>query len=713
VLYTANDICRGVILSTVNETLNETRQFPIEQFILSTFDIQGSINQTQYAMLNVRSETLQVDSVLELLRNNLLELEQGQQNGSIPNFTIPDAFSFNATEETDPTLNYIDEGLVTAIDRMSSLREQVLSIYLSLTTQSSINIEPIIQRIDDIQNSFQGQLESMTQVIDGTVDQINSVRSTVTTVDNIRMWALLAILGANFLLLCFFYLFFFAKENKLLKIPLISIAVFVVIFFLITAVYFVMWKANKDICEKAEPYLQKSSVQDSLKQLLMTDATAVVRAGYNMTENADMEPSGNTTVQSPIDKVFGSVLSDPLPLLYCSHETTIMQLYNLDLLDIFGLADILNMTMSSGIRSFSERMNEQTDIADALVQLNELQSGLEAMHGILDVYTSNSTQVMALVANVTIQVSDLSQYGYNETEHNEVMSDINAVTVTYDLFYDIYNVSSLDANDATFSGLTPEERDNLQQNRDNAVLMTQYRMNVEAEIQPTLDLLNNITGNLQMLLGHFQNINGSLQTMMNMKNVIVTQLTEMQAEMMANLQLIYLALEGVIDNVHNKTNRLEFGRCAWLGAFWAGGDPDNNGTPSLHAQFCEAFSIHLTLSTWALFLLSLAMVVTWALMLIFRNRLKKPKTPPVLGAHVHVNPFMRPSSSAGQIAASTVWGHGGWGPANPFYSAGASEYVNPTYAVKMTVISADNSAAQSGKSPDDESDKKTPRDPQP
>jgi hypothetical protein len=326
------------------------------------------------------------------------------------------------------------------------------------------------------------------------------------------MWALLAILGANFLLLCFFYLFFFAKENKLLKIPLISIAVFVVIFFLITAVYFVMWKANKDICEKAEPYLQKSSVQDSLKQLLMTDATAVVRAGYNMTENADMEPSGNTTVQSPIDKVFGSVLSDPLPLLYCSHETTIMQLYNLDLLDIFGLADILNMTMSSGIRSFSERMNEQTDIADALVQLNELQSGLEAMHGILDVYTSNSTQVMALVANVTIQVSDLSQYGYNETEHNEVMSDINAVTVTYDLFYDIYNVSSLDANDATFSGLTPEERDNLQQNRDNAVLMTQYRMNVEAEIQPTLDLLNNITGNLQMLLGHFQNINGSLQS---------------------------------------------------------------------------------------------------------------------------------------------------------------------------------------------------------
>lgn len=127
-----------------------------------------------------------------------------------------------------------------------------------------------------------------------------------------------------------------------------------------------------------------------------------------------------------------------------------MQLYNLDLLDIFGLADILNMTMSSGIRSFSERMNEQTDIADALVQLNELQSGLEAMHGILDVYTSNSTQVMALVANVTIQVSDLSQYGYNETEHNEVMSDINAVTVAYDLFYDIYNVSSLDVSHLEF-----------------------------------------------------------------------------------------------------------------------------------------------------------------------------------------------------------------------------------------------------------------------
>ncbi len=62
----------------------------------------------------------------------------------------------------------------------------MLSIYLSLTTQSSINVEPIIQRIDDIQNSFQGQLTSMTSVIDGTVDEINSVRSTVTTVDNIR-----------------------------------------------------------------------------------------------------------------------------------------------------------------------------------------------------------------------------------------------------------------------------------------------------------------------------------------------------------------------------------------------------------------------------------------------------------------------------------------------------------------------------------------------
>ncbi len=54
----------------------------------------------------------------------MLELEQGQQNGSVPNFTLPDAFSFNATEETEPTLNYMDEGLRAAVDRMSSLREQ-------------------------------------------------------------------------------------------------------------------------------------------------------------------------------------------------------------------------------------------------------------------------------------------------------------------------------------------------------------------------------------------------------------------------------------------------------------------------------------------------------------------------------------------------------------------------------------------------------------
>ncbi len=43
--------------------------------------------------------------------------------------------------------------------------------------------------------------------------------------------------------------------------------------------------------------------------------------------------------------------------------------------------------------------------------------------------------------------------------------------------------------------------------------MTQYRMGVEQKIQPTLDLLHNITGNLQMLLGHVQNINGSIQGM--------------------------------------------------------------------------------------------------------------------------------------------------------------------------------------------------------
>lgn len=41
--------------------------------------------------------------------------------------------------------------------------------------------------------------------------------------------------------------------------------------------------------------------------------------------------------------------------------------------------------------------------------------------------------------------------------------------------------------------------------------MTQYRLDVEANIQPTLDLLHNMTGNLQLLLGHFANINGSLQ----------------------------------------------------------------------------------------------------------------------------------------------------------------------------------------------------------
>lgn len=205
--------------------------------------------------------------------------------------------------------------------------------------------------------------------------------------------------------------------------------------------------------------------------------------------------------------------------------------------------------------------------------------------------------------------------------------------------------------------------------------------------------------------------------MMDMKAMLVTQLTEMQAEMMADLHMIYSSLDGVIDNVHSKTNRLEFGRCAWLGAFWAGGDPDNTGTPSLHEQFCDAFSVHLALSTWALLVLVLAMIVAWTLMIVYRNRLRKPKTPPVLGARVPVNPFMRPSSSAGQIAASTVWGHGAWGPANPHYTSPTFEYVNPTYAVKMTVITADttnhhHSGKSDDKTPRDETPRdKTPRDP--
>lgn len=139
-----------------------------------------------------------------------------------------------------------------------------------------------------------------------------------------------------------------------------------------------------------------------------------------------------------------------MPLLYCSHETTIMQLYNLDLLDIFGLADILNATMTSGIRTFSSQMDQQNDIADALVQLNNLQSGLEEMRGVLGAYTTNSTQVLALVANATIQVADLTQYGYNQTAHDELISSINAVTVPYDLFYTIYNVSALDVSHLEF-----------------------------------------------------------------------------------------------------------------------------------------------------------------------------------------------------------------------------------------------------------------------
>lgn len=192
------------------------------------------------------------------------------------------------------------------------------------------------------------------------------------------------------------------------------------------------------------------------------------------------------------------------------------------------------------------------------------------------------------------------------------------------------------------------------------------------------------------------------------KDTLVTQLTEMQREVMANLQLIYLALDAVIDNVHDKTTRLEFGRCAWLGAFWAGGDPDNTGTASLHEQFCDSFAVHLTLSTWALFLLALAMVAAWALMIKYRNVLKKPKVEPELGGKVPVNPFfMQPSSSAGQLAGTPVWAP------NPFYSARTSAYLNPSYSVKMTVISADRSIVHitsPGKYPDDESEyKDTPR----
>jgi len=202
--------------------------------------------------------------------------------------------------------------------------------------------------------------------------------------------------------------------------------------------------------------------------------------------------------------------------------------------------------------------------------------------------------------------------------------------------------------------------------------MTQYRASVIEKIQPTLDLLNNFRVNLQVLLGHIHNINVSIQSTslvvinfvsnrslslsaaLDLQSILVTQLTALHSALMTDLNMVYEALKGVIDALHAQANQLQFGRCAWLGAFWAGGDPDNTGTPSLHDQFCDSFGLDLTISTWALFVLTCAMVVTWALMLVYIPRLKRPNTPPVLGAHVHVNPFMHPSASAGQIAVSVV-----------------------------------------------------------
>ena len=60
----------------------------------------------------------------------------------------------------------------------------VLSIFLSLTTQTSINVEPIIQRIDEIHSS--SQLTAAAEALEGIVGQINSVRSTVSTAEYIR-----------------------------------------------------------------------------------------------------------------------------------------------------------------------------------------------------------------------------------------------------------------------------------------------------------------------------------------------------------------------------------------------------------------------------------------------------------------------------------------------------------------------------------------------
>jgi len=98
--------------------------------------------QTQAEVLGIRSETLQVDLVLELLRSaykvasifkclidinfidSMLELEQGQQNGTIPNFTIATAFTLNVTGEIEPILNIVDNSLQVAMNSVDSLREQ-------------------------------------------------------------------------------------------------------------------------------------------------------------------------------------------------------------------------------------------------------------------------------------------------------------------------------------------------------------------------------------------------------------------------------------------------------------------------------------------------------------------------------------------------------------------------------------------------------------
>lgn len=57
-----------------------------------------------------------------------------------------------------------------------------------------------------------------------------------------------------------------------------------------------------------EPYLQRPSIQAALKSLLMSDAALVI-GGYNSTNSSDINASANTTMQSPLDKVFIAILS--------------------------------------------------------------------------------------------------------------------------------------------------------------------------------------------------------------------------------------------------------------------------------------------------------------------------------------------------------------------------------------------------------------------